>query len=78
MSEALTAILEYGFDTMKLHSIEAVVNPMNIPSIRLLEKNKFIREAFFREDHFFEGEFYDTAVYSLIKTKTNNLPINSY
>lgn len=68
MSEAITAVIQYGFTVLGLHSLEAKVSPDNIPSIKLLERNKFIREAYFKEDHFANGRFYDTAVYSLLKS----------
>jgi ribosomal-protein-alanine N-acetyltransferase len=66
MNEVLEAVINYGFREMKLHSIEAHVNPANEASIRLLEKNKFIREAYFKENYFYEGKFLDTAIYSLL------------
>ena len=66
MQEAFTEILNYGFNVMNLHSIEANVNPTNIASIKLLEKNNFIREAYFKENFFFKGKFLDTTIYSLI------------
>ena len=65
-SEAMKAILHYGFHTMKLHSVEANVNPNNEASIKLLERNGFIREAYFKENYFFDGRFLDSAIYSLI------------
>lgn len=65
MNEALQVVLEYGFNTLKLHSIEARINPANSASIKLLERNNFIREAYFRENYYFNGIFSDTAVYSL-------------
>ena len=66
MQEALTAVLDYGFKTMKLHSVEAIVNPENVPSIKLLERTGFVREAYFKEDFFYDGKFYDSITYSLI------------
>lgn len=66
MSEAIKAVLETGFKKYKLHSIEAIVNPKNKVSIRLLEKNKFKREAYFKENYFYNGKFLDSAVYSLL------------
>ena len=66
MHEAITAVLRYGFNTMKLHSIEGQVDPENTPSIKLLEKNGFVREAYFKENFFFNGKFFDSAVYSLL------------
>lgn len=67
MSEAMDAILRYGFEQMELHSIEAVVHPGNRASIKLLERFNFAREAYFNENHFHEGQYNDTAIYSLLK-----------
>ena len=66
VTEALQAVLKYGFEKMKLHSVEASVNPENVASIRVLEKHGFVREAYFREDYFYDGKFYDSAVYCLL------------
>lgn len=66
MQEALSKVLDYGFKIMELHSIEANVNPGNLASIRLLERNDFIREGFFKENYYYDGRFLDTAIYSLI------------
>lgn len=66
MQEAITAAINYGFNVMRLHSIEANVNPGNTASIMLLEKNKFIREANFRENFYYNGKFMDSLVYSLL------------
>ncbi len=66
MGEAIRAVLQYGFDTMKLHSAEANVNPANSASIRVLERQGFVREAYFRENYYYRGKFIDSAIYSLI------------
>jgi ribosomal-protein-alanine N-acetyltransferase len=66
MKEALLAAVDFAFKQMKLHSIEAHINPGNTASATLLEKTGFIREAYFKEDFFFRGEFIDTAIYSLL------------
>jgi len=66
MQEALQAAIKYGFESMKLHSIEAHINPDNIASGVLLEKCGFTREAYFKEDFYFRGKFIDSAVYSLL------------
>jgi len=66
MQEAMTVVLDYGFNAMKLHSVEANVNPNNIRSILLLEKNGFAREAYHRENYYYNGHFLDSAIYSLI------------
>ena len=69
MKEAIPKVIEYGFDMMKLHSIEADLDPGNSRSVILLEKNGFIKEGHFKESTYFNGKFSDRAVYSLINTK---------
>jgi ribosomal-protein-alanine N-acetyltransferase len=66
MSEALGAVIKYGFESMKLHRIEADVNPGNMASIKLLEKFGFHGEAYFRENIFFNGKFVDSVIYGLL------------
>ena len=71
MQEAIEPVIEYGFKKIKLHTIEANVSPLNTASIKLLEKNNFIREAHFKENYFFDGKFLDSFVYSLITPYKN-------
>lgn len=66
MQEAIIPILDYGFNVMNLHSVEANVNPKNATSIKFLEKNCFVREAYYKENYYFNGEFLDTFIYSLL------------
>lgn len=64
MKEAMEKVLDYGFTTMKLHSVEGRINPENIASATLLKSAGFKREAYFKEDYFFKGKFGNTEVYS--------------
>ncbi len=66
MLEVLPALIKYAFKTVKLHSLEANVYPDNVASIKLLEKNGFVREAYFKENFYFDGKFEDSAIYSLL------------
>ncbi|MBK9729921.1 MAG: GNAT family N-acetyltransferase [Chitinophagaceae bacterium] len=66
MLEAMKSVLQFGFQVLKLHSIEANVNPANQPSIKLLERSGFVKEAHFKENYYFNGRFLDSAIYSLI------------
>ncbi len=67
MGEAVRRVIAFGFEEVKLHSIEAHVNPENQSSIQLLERNRFVKEGYFKENYFFKGTFIDTEVYSLVK-----------
>ena len=66
VTEAMTAILRFGWKRMKLHSVEAQIHPENQASIRVVEKLGFQKEAHFRENHFNGVSFEDTTVYSRI------------
>ena len=69
MHEALTEVINYGFNVLGLHSLEGGVNPENTASIKVLERCHFVREAYFKQDFFYEGTFRDSAIYSLISPK---------
>jgi ribosomal-protein-alanine N-acetyltransferase len=69
MYEALLKVMDYGFNVMRLHSIEGCIDPRNKASGALLEKAGFIREAYFKENYLLRGEFADTAVYSILNPK---------
>ena len=62
MKELMPIVLAYGFETMKLHRIEAMISPGNEASIGLIEKFGFVKEGHMREH--FKRE--DSLVYSLL------------
>ncbi|RTZ10517.1 N-acetyltransferase [Flavobacterium sp. GSP27] len=66
VSEAVKEAVNYGFQIMKLHSIEAMIDPDNDASAKVLEKNGFVREGHLKENEFFDGRFFDTLIYSLL------------
>ena len=73
VGEAMTKVLEYGFKSIGLHSVEANVNPHNSASASLLKKHGFVLEASFKENYFFNGKFIDTHIYSLLEQKEESL-----
>jgi [ribosomal protein S5]-alanine N-acetyltransferase len=72
MTETFRILLEFGFQNMHLHSIEANVNPENQNSIKLLERIGFRKEAHFRENFFYKARFLDSAIYCLIESDERN------
>jgi len=66
-AEATRRVIDYGFDVMKLHSIEAIVNHENMLSRKVLENLGFTNDAYFRDYLYHAGKFVDANVYSLIK-----------
>lgn len=67
MTEALTAVINFGFNDLQLHSFEANINPDNENSRRLLTKLGFKKEAYFRENYYYDGKYLDSEIYSLLK-----------
>jgi ribosomal-protein-alanine N-acetyltransferase len=67
MKEALDVVIDYGFIQMKLHSIEAVIDPRNTASENVLIRSNFVKEAHFRENFLHQGEFLDSMHYSLLE-----------
>ena len=45
MTEALKAVLNYGFTELKLHRIEALIDAQNEPSLKLLLRYGFSKEG---------------------------------
>ena len=66
ISEAFDTVIDYAFNVLKFHSLEAVIDPDNIASEQLLIKHKFVKEGHFKENGFFEGRFLDAVIYSRI------------
>ncbi len=67
MSEALRAIIRFGFTEMALHRIEADASIYNEASINVLQKLAFTQEGIQREQYFEDGTFHDLVLFALLK-----------
>jgi ribosomal-protein-alanine N-acetyltransferase len=67
MKQALGAVIEFAFNRLDLHRIEADVDSENMPSIGLLENLGFEREGLFRDRWRVYGEWQDSVMLALIK-----------
>jgi len=67
MSEAVGALLGYGFGELGLDRVEATVDPLNLRSVRLLERLGFTLEGRMRERYWYKGGPHDELVYGLLK-----------
>lgn len=67
VSEAVNTLLDFAFNILNFHSVEAIIDPKNIPSEKVLLKNGFVKEAHLVENEFYNGQFIDTVIYSLLK-----------
>jgi RimJ/RimL family protein N-acetyltransferase len=66
-AEALPPLVEHGFRKLDLRRIEAVINPRNAASAKVLDRLGFTHEGTLREHHVMRGETGDTAVYGLLR-----------
>lgn len=66
-TEAVTALLEWSFDTLDLNRIQAETDTRNHASVRVLEKLGFVREGTLREDCVVNGDVSDSHVYGLLR-----------
>jgi len=76
MTEAVGLVLGYAFDNLKLHRIEANVQPHNRPSIAVLRRNGFAKEGFSRRYLKINGRWRDHERWAIIvedwrKNKSN-------
>lgn len=69
MHEAAALVIDYAFNALHFHSLEAVIDPENRASANVLLKHGFVKEGYFKESGFYEGRFLDAEVYSLLNTK---------
>lgn len=66
MKEAILPILIYGFESMRLHRIDAFIDPSNISSEKLLQSLNFKEEGTLRDYFFEKGKFVDAKIFGLI------------
>ena len=69
MTEALSAVLKYGFEVLEVNRIEAEVMQGNFISEKVLEKLNFKKEGVLREWLFWNGKHFDMSMYSLLKSE---------
>ncbi|MGD6842823.1 GNAT family N-acetyltransferase [Bacillus infantis] len=65
-TEAIEAIIRYGFENLNLMRIQALIEPANLQSQRLFGKCGFIREGLLRNYEYTCGKFDDLLMFSII------------
>ena len=66
MCEALCTLLDYGFNVLGLHRVEADIDPRNAASARSLVRQGFKHEGTLRERWLIAGEVCDSDLYGLL------------
>jgi ribosomal-protein-alanine N-acetyltransferase len=67
MTETLSAIIDFAFQTLDINRIEAAVSTENNSSIRVLEKSGFIKEGILRERSYWGDSCHDMMMLSILK-----------
>jgi len=66
MADAVRAIIGFAFQNLHLHRLEAATQPANAVSIRVLERNGFVREGFARDYLRIDGIWRDHLLFGLV------------
>lgn len=66
-TEAVRAVLEFGFESIGLNRISADFYSGNDYSQKVMHKNNMIYEGTFREKYFKSGRFFDSIQYAILK-----------
>lgn len=64
--EAMVALLDYAFETRRLHRLYLDIDPDNSASIRLAQTMQFRWEGHFKESFLREGVYYDSVFYAML------------
>ena len=67
-TELATGLIRFGFETLGMHRIWAIVEPENAASARVLEKAGMQREGRLRDHRFAKGLWRDSVIYAILAT----------
>lgn len=73
MTEALTAVLRFGFGPMQLNRVEALCFTDNAAAAALLQKLGFAREGVLRQYERIGEGFVDMAVFALLRDEADSV-----
>ena len=66
-SEALSMLIDYGFNTLNLHKITCDTFADNVATAKHLEKVGLRQEGVLRKHYFHQGKFKDALSYSILR-----------
>jgi ribosomal-protein-alanine N-acetyltransferase len=66
MTAAVRTAVQYAFDTLHLHRLEAATMPNNVASCRVLERNGFRREGYAQRLLKINGRWEDHVMHALV------------
>jgi RimJ/RimL family protein N-acetyltransferase len=73
-TEAIHALLFFGFNTLGLHRISSDAIAENVASVRVLEKVGMALEGRIREKYWLETRWWDSLIYGVLEQEWRNQP----
>jgi len=78
MSEGLALVIEHAFQDMRLHRLEANIQPGNQPSLRLVQRLGFRREGYAPAMLFIDGAWRDHERWAITREMTDYPPVTPH
>jgi ribosomal-protein-alanine N-acetyltransferase len=76
MTEAMMAVIDFGFREMELNRIEVFIMPRNKRSIRIIKNLGFKKEGVLRQRYYDElGNFTDDVLFSMLRSDWEDLKV---
>ncbi len=75
-TEAVLAIIDFGFRELELHRISSWCIADNAASTRMLERVGLRLEGRLRENEYFKGRWWDTLLFGLLESEWRTLATN--
>jgi RimJ/RimL family protein N-acetyltransferase len=66
-TEAVRAVLGFGFRELRLHRVYATCRPANVASSRVMEKVGMQREGHLRRHRWMKGAWHDSLLYAILE-----------
>ena len=67
MTAALPLVLDFSFDRLRLHRVEAACLPTNVPSRALLLRTGFAEEGYARRYLLIDGKWQDHLLFAILR-----------
>jgi [ribosomal protein S5]-alanine N-acetyltransferase len=78
MSQGLALVLEYAFTELRLHRLEANIQPGNQPSLRLIQRLGFRKEGYAPAMLFIDGAWRDHERWAITREMTDFPPVTPH
>jgi [ribosomal protein S5]-alanine N-acetyltransferase len=78
MSEGLGLVLRYAFQQLRLHRLEASIQPDNQASLRLVQRHGFRKEGYSPDMLFIDGAWRDHERWAITREMTDFPPVEPH